>query len=657
MLAGPIVAPGVKGNSALTCAAHNWQVQTTIASDGTLTTTCTQPGFGDLSAGSIVPSASGTYDVGANTSTGFWRSLYLNADTNGFGVRIVPATGRGSSNTYTLPSLGDSTFAFIDQAQTYSGTPTFNAAVTFTSSAPVGMSANLSLHNNLIFDTTGAFHWANSTLDTKPFDYYSTANQRMFGLDATAMYAMFIKGGNEGFNYAHGNQSNPTVFIHSANQNTTQWLGLTHNATDAVIFTGTGGLDLTGLNSQLTKWSNFSLNDSTKVFSPVVNGASDLGSTAIGFGHLYLHRISASTALGNAILGVDDLGNTLNARLGIGFGYTNGSNNPGEVGCKTVSTAGNTDCDLYMAVRNGTTNVAPSDQFYVVHDGTVAALTGPIYVGGTAAPRIGLGWNTTLTTPSGQLLVDSTSRNLSLIDIANIGFNYAPSNSSNPTFYLYSVNQNTAQWGSLSHNGTNFVINTGTGGIVIPTVPFYAGTDSSSYVNLYTAGTSGAAVQLSKTSQLRWMDSSLNASTGNPVVAADGCVTTLTKGSAVAVVLQNIAATSMVGGSIAYTVQSRDGTNQQARTGRVMYSVTATGSNVVSCSVYNYAATTNPAETQDGSVFTGSAGTLTYTWGTDTSTANTCKLTLNATTSLTPTVFQITYFPVKTGGSDSMVCQ
>lgn len=43
------------------------------------------------------------------------------------------------------------------------------------------------------------------------------------------------------FNFAHAAQVQPTLFIHSTNQSTVQWLSLAHNSTNAVIQTGTPG--------------------------------------------------------------------------------------------------------------------------------------------------------------------------------------------------------------------------------------------------------------------------------------------------------------------------------------------------------------------------------------------------------------------------------
>ena len=48
--------------------------------------------------------------------------------------------------------------------------------------------------------------------------------------------------GDINFDFGHLDTANPTVFVHSASQSTTQWLSFSHNQTDGVIRTGTGGL-------------------------------------------------------------------------------------------------------------------------------------------------------------------------------------------------------------------------------------------------------------------------------------------------------------------------------------------------------------------------------------------------------------------------------
>lgn len=83
------------------------------------------------------------------------------------------------------------------------------------------------------------------------FDTAQTNRAFLLGLsdDATYKSRTFIicDGADMGYNFAHAEQANPTLFIHSATPSTTQWLGLTHDGTNGVISVGTGTLSLPGL--------------------------------------------------------------------------------------------------------------------------------------------------------------------------------------------------------------------------------------------------------------------------------------------------------------------------------------------------------------------------------------------------------------------------
>jgi len=54
-------------------------------------------------------------------------------------------------------------------------------------------------------------------------------------------------------------------------------------------------------------------------------------------------------------------------------------------------------------------------------------------------------------------------RNMIICDSSDTAFNFAHTISTNPTLFIHSAAQSTTQWGSLTHNGTDFVFNAGTG--------------------------------------------------------------------------------------------------------------------------------------------------------------------------------------------------
>lgn len=117
---------------------------------------------------------------------------------------------------------------------------------------------------------------------------------------------------------------------------------------------------------------------------------------------------------------------------------------------------------------------------------------------------------------------------------------------------------------------------------------------------------------------------------------------TLTAGAATSVVSIAVASGTIGGGSVDYTVQADDATDYQARSGRVSWQV-VNKAGTETCVVSGFDGTANPIETQDGSSLAGSSGTLTYTWGVDTTGSNACALTLNAVSSLTETTLNIFY--------------
>lgn len=63
---------------------------------------------------------------------------------------------------------------------------------------------------------------------------------------------------DSGFDFAHAQATTPTVFVHSNNQSTTQWLGFFHNGTNSFIQSGTDGLGIITTGSVSTAFLNSS---------------------------------------------------------------------------------------------------------------------------------------------------------------------------------------------------------------------------------------------------------------------------------------------------------------------------------------------------------------------------------------------------------------
>jgi hypothetical protein len=76
-------------------------------------------------------------------------------------------------------------------------------------------------------------------------DTTQTVDTGMLLTGTTSNHWVMAERQDETFDFAHAQTTDPTLFLHSRNQSTTQWLGLTHNGTNGVIGTGVGSVAFT----------------------------------------------------------------------------------------------------------------------------------------------------------------------------------------------------------------------------------------------------------------------------------------------------------------------------------------------------------------------------------------------------------------------------
>jgi len=72
---------------------------------------------------------------------------------------------------------------------------------------------------------------------------YSTSddnNLLKLGISSDSNSFLICESEDTGFNFAHSVQTNPTLFIHSENQATDEWISLSHDSTDGIINVGKG---------------------------------------------------------------------------------------------------------------------------------------------------------------------------------------------------------------------------------------------------------------------------------------------------------------------------------------------------------------------------------------------------------------------------------
>ncbi|MCC6404780.1 MAG: tail fiber domain-containing protein, partial [Candidatus Yanofskybacteria bacterium] len=101
-------------------------------------------------------------------------------------------------------------------------------------------SGTLNMSGRIDINAQGLTFGSNvSTLGWKSANSYL-----VWGLPDASRQLVFAGEADKAFNFAHANPTNPTLFVHSANQSTTEWLGLSHNATNGVLDVGAGSIVL-----------------------------------------------------------------------------------------------------------------------------------------------------------------------------------------------------------------------------------------------------------------------------------------------------------------------------------------------------------------------------------------------------------------------------
>ncbi|KKL61724.1 hypothetical protein LCGC14_2192430, partial [marine sediment metagenome] len=73
----------------------------------------------------------------------------------------------------------------------------------------------------------------------------------MITLGTISHSLLIVENGDRNFNFAHPVQPDPTLFVHSNKQNTSEWISLAHDQTNAILGWGAGALNLNGGNGKV----------------------------------------------------------------------------------------------------------------------------------------------------------------------------------------------------------------------------------------------------------------------------------------------------------------------------------------------------------------------------------------------------------------------
>lgn len=242
------------------------------------------------------------------------------------------------------------------------------------------------------------------------------------------------------------------------------------------------------------------------------------------------------------------------------------------------------------------------------------------------------------TPDASMLLTGSTSNAWIIAEYADRAFDFGHAAQTHPTLFIQSANQVTNEWLSLSVSGgasTSTIQTTSAKLYINPAAQIVANPIGSAGTPVYAfntgAGNDGFYM-------LGTPSFSLGASTGAGArYLMVGTAKALTEAVATPVVQIGIpSGGSVCGGRFEYTVEAGDGTDFQARHGRISFQA-------VNKAGVETATPASTAETADGSTIAASLGTLTYTVATDTTPTNAFNFTINATSSLVQTTLLVSY--------------
>jgi hypothetical protein len=183
----------------------------------------------------LVPGAAGTLDLGSATLP--WRDVWLAGSSGTPGTNNFRITGTATAaRVLTLPNV-TSTFATL-AAQSFVGLQTFDGGLrNVNSTAGLLLGADVPLFFVANGDTYGRIVFSSSQ---------SPAGAIQVGTGTSNNNVIIHESQDYSFNFGHAAQVDPTLWVHSHNQSTTQWTSLSHNGTDTLFQSGTGGLRLQG---------------------------------------------------------------------------------------------------------------------------------------------------------------------------------------------------------------------------------------------------------------------------------------------------------------------------------------------------------------------------------------------------------------------------
>ena len=171
-------------------------------------------------AGDTVVVEWGTAGVAGNAIV--FTEAATNVTVDGAGTLGATHAGIAAATLFTI---GEDKAIAVPGVLTVTGSAILNNGVVLASNREVAASAA----------THGSFV-GRSTFQTIDAPFLTTGT--------VANHLIFCENADWIFNFEHTQQTNPTFYLHSANQATNEWISLTHDQADAVIGSGLGAVTL-----------------------------------------------------------------------------------------------------------------------------------------------------------------------------------------------------------------------------------------------------------------------------------------------------------------------------------------------------------------------------------------------------------------------------
>jgi len=383
---------------------------------------------------SLISDANNTDDLGSFGLA--WNNLFVSSTAYLGGLSVS-----STSNGYTELIPESANYLVIGDAGVASHS--LNANDDLFVSGELEVNGTTYLDGDAVVNTAASLYFGAGTNALISFNTTQTPDSWNFGIPASSNAINFIERADNGFDFAHALQTNPTIFIQSANQSTNEYISFAHNQTDGIIGVGTGNIIA-----------------STTAFVGSANGSSnnatDLGAFSKAWQDVFasgtIYMVTSTIAANN--------GGTLTL-------YNNGTN--------SVIETGSGDLDFYDA---------SAVRFRVSSAGNVAY--SGLNISDDKALSMGNAGDATLyyrteQTPDSLILGVSTDSNGFIIsEKADVAFDFAHAQQTNPTIFIQSANQSTNEYISFAHNQTDGIIGVGTGNIIASTTAFVGNANGSS---------------------------------------------------------------------------------------------------------------------------------------------------------------------------------